>query len=70
MIKTYLKKRRHVRFVHSRLYDLKYDMLNESLKMSSENRIIEMDLYDKLDKIRLKAILFKKYQRRLRLLRF
>lgn len=68
MIKTYLKKRRHVRFVHSRLYDLKYDMLNESLKMTSVDDSV--DLYNKFNEIRLKASLFKKYQRRLKLLRF
>ena len=68
MIKTYLKKRRHVRFVHSRLYDLKYDMLNQSLKMTSVDDSV--DLYNKFNEIRLKASLFKKYQRRLKLLRF
>ena len=68
MIKVYLKKKRHLRFVHSRLYDLKYEMLNMSLKMTSVDDSV--DLYQKFDNIRLKAELFKKYQRRLKLLRF
>ncbi len=68
MIKVYLKKKRHLRFVHSRLYDLKYEMLNMSLKMTSVDDSV--DLYQKFDSIRLKAELFKKYQRRLNLLRF
>lgn len=68
MIKVYLKKKRHLRFVHSRLYDLKYEMLNMSLKMTSVDDSV--DLYQKFDSIRLKAELFKKYQRRLKLLRF
>jgi len=68
MIKIYFKKRRHLRFVHSRLYDLKYEMLNMSLKMTSVDDSV--DLYQKFDSIRLKAELFKKYQRRLKLLRF
>lgn len=68
MIKIYFKKRRHLRFVHSRLYDLKYEMLNMSLKMTYVDDSV--DLYQKFDSIRLKAELFKKYQRRLKLLRF
>lgn len=68
MIKVYFKKRRHLRFVHSRLYELKYEMLNMSLKMTSIDDSV--DLYKKFDNIRLKAELFKKYQRRLKLLRF
>lgn len=68
MIKLYLKKRRHIRFVHSRLYDLKYEMLNMSLKMTSVDDSV--DLYQKFEDIRVKAALFKKYQRRLKLLRF
>ena len=68
MIKVYLKKKRHLRFVHSRLYDLTYEMLNMSLKMTSVDDSV--DLYQKFDSIRLKAELFKKYQRRLNLLRF
>lgn len=68
MIKVYFKKRRHLRFVHSRLYELKYEMLNMSLKMTSVDDSV--DLYKKFDNIRLKAELFKKYQRRLKLLRF
>lgn len=68
MIKVYFKKRRHLRFVHSRLYELKYEMLNMSLKMTSIDDAV--DLYKKFDNIRLKAELFKKYQRRLKLLRF
>lgn len=68
MIKLYLRKRRHIRFVHSRLYDLKYEMLNMSLKMTSVDDSV--DLYQKFEDIRVKAELFKKYQRRLKLLRF
>lgn len=68
MIKVYFKKKRHLRFVHSRLYELKYEMLNMSLKMTSIDDSV--DLYKKFDNIRLKAELFKKYQRRLKLLRF
>jgi hypothetical protein len=68
MIKVYFKKRRHLRFVHSRLYELKYEMLNMSLKMTYIDDSV--DLYKKFDNIRLKAELFKKYQRRLKLLQF
>ena len=68
MINRYLRKRRHVRFIHSRLYTLKYEMLNMSLKMTSVDNSV--DLYQKFEDIRLKASLFKKYQRRLNLLRF
>ena len=68
MINSYLRKRRHVRFIHSRLYTLKYEMLNMSLKMTSVDDSV--DLYQKFEDIRLKASLFKKYQRRLNLLRF
>ena len=68
MINRYLRKRRHVRFIHSRLYTLKYEMLNMSLKMTSVDDSV--DLYQRFEDIRLKASLFKKYQRRLRLLRF
>ena len=68
MIKIYFKKRRHLRFVHSRLYELKYEMLNMSLKMTYIDDSV--DLYKKFDNIRLKAELFKKYQRRLKLLQF
>ena len=68
MINRYLRKRRHVRFIHSRLYTLKYEMLNMSLKMTSVDDSV--DLYQKFEDIRLKASLFKKYQRRLNLLRF
>lgn len=68
MIKLYLRKRRHIRFVHSRLYDLKYEMLNMSLKMTSVDDSV--DLYRKFEDMRIKAALFKKYQRRLKLLRF
>jgi hypothetical protein len=68
MIKTYIRKRRHIRFVHSRLYDLKYDMLNQSLKMTSIDNSV--DLYKNFEDIRIKAELFKKYQRRLKLLQF
>lgn len=68
MIKLYLRKRRHIRFVHSRLYDLKYEMLNMSLKMTSVDDSV--DLYEKFEDIRVKAELFKKYQRRLKLLQF
>ena len=68
MIKLYLRKRRHIKFVHSRLYDLKYEMLNMSLKMTYVDDSV--DLYQKFEDIRVKAELFKKYQRRLKLLRF
>lgn len=68
MINHYLRKRRHIRFVHSRLYTLKYEMLNMSLKMTSVDNSV--DLYKKFEDIRVKAALFKKYQRRLKLLRF
>jgi len=68
MINSYLRKRRHVRFIHSRLYNLKYEMLNMSLKMTYVDDSV--DLYQKFEDIRLKASLFKKYQRRLNLLRF
>ena len=68
MINRYLRKRRHVRFIHSRLYNLKYEMLNMSLKMTYVDDSV--DLYQKFEDIRLKASLFKKYQRRLNLLRF
>ena len=34
MIKVFLRKRRHVRFVHIRLYARKYEILNKSLKMN------------------------------------
>lgn len=68
MINYYLRKRRHIRFIHSRLYTLKYEMLNQSLKMTSVDDSV--DLYKKFEDIRIKAILFKKYQRRLKLLQF
>ena len=68
MINRYLRKRRHIRFVHSRLYTLKYEMLNMSLKMTSVDDSV--DLYQKFEDMRVKAVLFKKYQRRLKLLRF
>lgn len=68
MIKIYIRKRKHVRFVHSRLYELKYEMLNQSLKMTSVDDSV--DLYQKFEDIRIKALLFKKYQRRLKLLQF
>lgn len=68
MIKIYIRKRKHIRFVHSRLYELKYEMLNQSLKMTSVNDSV--DLYKKFEDIRIKALLFKKYQRRLKLLQF
>ena len=68
MINRYLRKRRHVRFIHSRLYNLKYEMLNMSLKMTYVDDSV--DLYQKFEDIRLKASLFKKYQRILNLLRF
>lgn len=68
MIKIYIKKRKHIRFVHSRLYELKYEMLNQSLKMTSVDDSV--DLYQKFEDIRIKASLFKKYQRRLKLLQF
>lgn len=68
MIKIYIRKRKHIRFVHSRLYELKYEMLNQSLKMTSVDDSV--DLYQKFEDIRIKASLFKKYQRRLKLLRF
>ena len=60
MIKSILRKRRHLRFVHSRLYHLKYDILNMSLDTT-----YEIDL----DCLKNKALLFKKYQRRLSLVR-
>lgn len=63
MIKNFLRKRRHVRFVHSRLYTLKYEMLNMSLSITKDGSI-DMDV------LKNKALLFKKYQRRLRLLKF
>jgi len=70
MIKVFLRKRRHVRFVHSRLYDLKYEILNKSLKMT-EIKDEELGyLLDEFQIIQSKARLFKKYQRRLKLLRF
>lgn len=68
MIKIYIRKRKHIRFVHSRLYELKYEMLNQSLKMTSVDDSV--DLYQKFEDIRIKASLFKKYQRRLKLLHF
>jgi hypothetical protein len=68
MIKIYIRKRKHIRFVHSRLYELKYEMLNQSLKMTSVDDSV--DLYQKFEDIRIKASLFKKYQRRLKLLQF
>lgn len=68
MIKIYIRKRKHVRFVHSRLYELKYEILNQSLKMTSVDDSV--DLYQKFEDIRIKASLFKKYQRRLKLLQF
>lgn len=68
MIKIYIKKRKHIRFVHSRLYELKYEILNQSLKMTSVDDSV--DLYQKFEDIRIKASLFKKYQRRLKLLQF
>lgn len=68
MINRYLRKRRHIRFIHSRLYTLKYEMLNMSLKMTSVDDSV--DLYQKFEDMRVKAVLFKKYQRRLKLLRF
>ena len=68
MINRYLRKRRHIRFIHSRLYTLKYEMLNMSLKMTSVDDSV--DLYQKFEDMRIKAALFKKYQRRLKLLRF
>lgn len=68
MIKIYNRKRKHVRFVHSRLYELKYEILNQSLKMTSVDDSV--DLYQKFEDIRIKASLFKKYQRRLKLLQF
>lgn len=43
-------------------------MLNQSLKMTSVDDSV--DLYKKFEDIRIKAILFKKYQRRLKLLQF
>lgn len=70
MINRYLRKRRHIRFVHSRLYTLKYEMLNMSLKMT-EIKDEELGyLLDEFQSIQSKARLFKKYQRRLKLLRF
>lgn len=68
MIKIYIRKRKHIRFVHSRLYELKYEILNQSLKMTSVDDSV--DLYQKFEDIRIKASLFKKYQRRLKLLQF
>ena len=69
MINHYLRKRRHVRFVHSRLYDLKYEILNQSLKMT--NKPAEEALYKEFhENMKHKACLFKKYQRRLKLLQF
>lgn len=70
MINHYLRKRRHIRFVHSRLYTLKYEILNKSLKMT-EIKDEELGyLLDEFQSIQGKARLFKKYQRRLKLLRF
>jgi len=70
MIKIFLRKRRHVRFVHSRLYDLKYEILNKSLKMTEIKDEDLGHLLDEFQTIQSKARLFKKYQRRLKLLRF
>jgi len=70
MIKIFLRKRRHVRFVHSRLYDLKYEILNKSLKMTEIKDEDLGYLIDEFQTIQSKARLFKKYQRRLKLLRF
>lgn len=70
MINRYLRKRRHIRFVHSRLYNLKYEILNKSLKMT-EIKDEELGcLLDEFQSIQNKARLFKKYQRRLKLLHF
>ena len=70
MTNCYLRKRRHVRFVHSRLYTLKYEILNKSLKMT-EIKDEELGcLLDEFQSIQRKARLFKKYQRRLKLLQF
>jgi hypothetical protein len=69
MISCFLRKRKHIKFVHSRLYDLKYEILNQSLKMT--NKPDEEGLHEEFHKdIKHKACLFKKYQRRLKLLRF
>jgi hypothetical protein len=68
MISYFLRKRKHIKFVHSRIYDLKYEILNQSLKMTSIDDSV--DLYQKFKDIRVRAELFKKYQRRLKLLRF
>lgn len=70
MIKHILRKRRHVRFIHSRLYTLKYEILNKSLKMTSISDDELGYLLDEFESIKHRAILFKKYQRRLFLLRF
>ena len=68
MIRRYFKKRQHIRFIHSRIYDLKYELLNMSLEMTCIDDSV--DLYRKFEDIRLKAELFKKYHRKLRWLRF
>lgn len=68
MIKNYLRKRRHVRFIHSRIYTLKYELLNMSLKMTDTSN--EDDILDIIDNMRNKAVLFKKYNRKMKWLQF
>lgn len=68
MISYFLRKRKHVKFVHSRLYVLKYEILNKSLKMTDISK--DDNMLDEFESIKHKAVLFKKYQRRLKLLRF
>jgi len=68
MIKNYLRKRRHVGFIHSRIYTLKYELLNMSLKMTDTSN--EDDILDIIDSMRNKAVLFKKYNRKMKWLQF
>ncbi len=68
MIKNYLRKRRHVRFIHSRIYTLKYELLNMSLKMTDTSS--EDDILDVINNMRNKAVLFKKYKRKMKWLQF
>ncbi len=55
-LKRFRRKRRHISLIRSRIYELKYEILNNAIK----NREIDKNQID----------LFHKYNRRLRLITF
>lgn len=61
------RKRKHIDFIYNTVYDLKYSLLNDALKLDC---LTGSHLNNRIDKIKQKSLRMKKYQRYLRQIEF